>query len=133
MEHAIATELRLLSAATVLGLVQLFVAGTAARGQQGLRWGAGPRDEPRPTRGVAARLERAFANFMETYPFFAASLLAATWSAKLGPLTLWGSLLYVGARVLYVPLYAAGVPFVRTAVWHVAVAGICMILTALFV
>ena len=40
------TELICLALATVLGIVQMSWAAFAARGQQGLKWAAGPRDEP---------------------------------------------------------------------------------------
>jgi uncharacterized MAPEG superfamily protein len=128
----IATELKLLGIAIAVGFVQLNWAAIAARRQQGIRWGAGPRDVPHPVTGVAARLERAYANFMETFPFFAAAVLAATQASKLGPLTLWGSSLYVVGRVAYVPLYAAGIPFVRTLVWQIASVGMLMVIVALF-
>ena len=72
-----AAELQLLAAAIVVGIVQLLWAAVAARGQQELKWAAGPRDEPMPIHGVAARLDRAFRNFMETFPFFAAAVLVA--------------------------------------------------------
>ena len=39
----------------------------------------------------------------------------------------------VWARVVYVPLYAFGVPYVRSLVWTVSFAGLVMILAALFV
>jgi uncharacterized MAPEG superfamily protein len=41
--------------------------------------------------GRAARLQRAFANFSETFPLFAAALLAAHIGDKLSDLTLAGS------------------------------------------
>jgi uncharacterized MAPEG superfamily protein len=132
MIDADSTEIQLLGGAILLGFIQLNLAAIAARRQQGLRWGAGARDEERPVTGVAARLSRAHANFMETFPFYVAALLAAALAAKLGPLTWWGSWLYVSARLAYVPLYAFGVPYVRTAVWHVAVLGIAMIWLAVF-
>ena len=62
---------------------------------------------------------RAQANLLETFPFFAAAVLAAALSAKLGPLTLWGSALYVAARALYVPIYAFGVSIIRSVAWTV--------------
>jgi uncharacterized MAPEG superfamily protein len=34
--------------------------------------------------------------------------------------------------VLYLPIYAAGIPVVRTLVWSVAALGIAMVLLALF-
>jgi uncharacterized MAPEG superfamily protein len=85
-----------------------------------------------PLTGVAGRLERAFRNYMETFPLFAAALLAAVVAQKTGPLTLWGAGLYVAARALYVPIYAAGIRLVRTLVWFVGVVGLVMVLVALF-
>ena len=132
MDAQVPAELKLLAAAIVVGIVQLFWAAAAARGQQDLKWAAGPRDDPMPITGVAARLDRAFRNFLETFPFFAAAVLAAALVAKLGPLTLWGSALYVAARALYVPIYAAGVRTIRSIVWFVAMAGLIMVIVALF-
>jgi uncharacterized MAPEG superfamily protein len=43
-------------------------------------------------------------------------------------LTHYGALAYFVARLVYVPLYAAGVPFVRSLVWLVSVVGIVQIL-----
>ncbi|MBX3482305.1 MAPEG family protein [Phenylobacterium sp.] len=129
----VAIELKLLAAAVVVGLVQLLWAAGAARAQQDMKWAAGPRDTPMPITGVAARLERAFWNFAETFPFFAVAVLAAAVAGKLGqPLTVWGAWAYVVGRALYVPLYATGVPLVRTIVWFVAMAGMLAVLAALF-
>jgi uncharacterized MAPEG superfamily protein len=128
-----AAELQLLAAAVVVGLVQLFWAAAAARAhQQDMKWAAGPRDVPMPLAGVAGRVDRAFKNFMETFPFFAAAVLTAYLAGRLGSLTLWGSGAYVASRALYVPIYAAGIPLLRTLVWFVGVIGICMIVAAIF-
>lgn len=128
-----AVELKLLGAAIVVGLVQLMWAAAAARAQQDLKWAAGPRDTPMPIGGVAARLERAFWNFAETFPFFAAAVLGCAVAGKLGtPLTVWGAGLYVAGRALYVPLYASGIPTVRTLVWFVSMVGLVMVIVALF-
>jgi uncharacterized MAPEG superfamily protein len=130
-------EAQLLGIAILLGFVQLAWAAVAARQQQGVHWARGPRDEERPVTGMAARLERAFRNYMETFPLFAAALiLGATLdqgAAVKHVLTLWGSLIYVGSRILYVPLYAWGVPNWRTIVWSVSVLGLLMVTAALFV
>ncbi|HEY9218047.1 MAG TPA: MAPEG family protein [Phenylobacterium sp.] len=127
-----AAELQLLGLAIVVGIVQLLWAAVSARMQQNLEWARGPRDEPMPIHGVAARLDRAFRNFMETFPFFAAAVLAAVAADKLGTLTLWGAGLYVAARAVYVPLYAFGVPTVRTLVWAVGLVGLFMVVAAIF-
>lgn len=128
-----ALELKLLGAAVVIGLVQLLWAAGAARGQQDLKWAAGARDTPMPISGAAARLNRAFWNFAETFPFFAAAVLAAAAAGRLGTdLTVWGSILYVVGRAVYAPLYAAGIPIVRSVVWFASLIGLVMILVALF-
>lgn len=128
-----AIELKMLAAAIVVGLVQLAWAALAARRQQDLKWAAGPRDKPMPIEGVAARLDRAFRNYMETFAFFAAAILILTVTNRLGTtLTIWGSGLYVVARALYVPIYAAGIPRIRTLVWFVAMVGLVMVLIPLF-
>jgi uncharacterized MAPEG superfamily protein len=40
-----------------------------------------------------------------------------------------GAQLYFWARVAYVPVYASGIPFARTAVWTVSIIGLVMVLT----
>lgn len=128
-----APELLMLALAVIVGLVQLVWAATAARlHQKDMAWAAGPRDTPMELSGVAGRLDRAFKNFMETFPFFAAALIAAYLAGKLGTLTLWGSAIYVVSRALYVPAYAAGIPTLRTLIWFPGVVGIVMIVAAIF-
>jgi len=128
----VTVELRMLALAVVLGLAQIIAASHAASLQRGYRWTASPRDEPSPPlRGVAGRLDRALRNFLETFPLFAAAVLAVQLTGTHGTLTEWGARLYLWARVAYVPLYAAGVPLVRSLVWNVATAGIALLVVAL--
>jgi len=125
------SELQLLVVAIVLGLVHLMWAAAEARKQQGLKWAGGSRDDPRPVTGVAARLERAFRNYRETFPFFAAAVLIAVMQGKTGGLALVGSVLYVGGRIVYLPLYAAGVRYWRSLVWFVSLVGLVLIIVSL--
>jgi uncharacterized MAPEG superfamily protein len=126
-------ELKLLLAAVIIGFVQIVWAAVAgAGGERNLPWLMGPRDQPKAVGVVATRLDRALANFLQTFPLFAASLIACVAVGKLGPQTLYGSALYVAARALYVPLYAAGVPVVRTLVWAASLIGIVTIIVAFF-
>jgi uncharacterized MAPEG superfamily protein len=130
----VTVELRMLAFSVVLGLVQIVVASHAASLQRGYRWSASPRDEKMPAlRGVAGRLDRALRNFLETFPLFAAVVLAAHVSDTHNALTKWGARLYFWARVAYVPLYVAGVPLIRSLVWNVATLGIVLLVVALFV
>ncbi|MFN3514019.1 MAG: MAPEG family protein [Phenylobacterium sp.] len=127
-----AIELYLLAVAVVIGLVQLAWAAVAARRQQDLKWATGPRDEPMPITGVAARLDRSFRNFMETFPLHAAAVIVAYLSARLGDLTVIGSVLYVAARALHPVLYALGVSYLRTLAWLAGFVGTLLVLAAIF-
>ncbi|ENZ81395.1 MULTISPECIES: MAPEG family protein [Caulobacter] len=128
-----AFELQMVAAAVLIGLVHLVWAAAAAQPQRGLKWNAGPRDEPIVLTGVAGRLERAFANFRETFPFFAALVVVDYLGGRLGDLTAYGAALYVAARALYIPLYAFGVPYLRSLVWVASMVGILALLSALVV
>src|SRR6202451_1798297 len=126
-------ELSMLAVAIVLGLFQLLIAARAGNSQRGLKWNVGPRDEaPRPVSKVAGRRERAFRNFLETFPFFAAAIVVAALAGRHNWATIWGAQIYVAARIVYLPLYAFGVPALRTLVWLVATIGIFLIVAALF-
>ncbi len=125
------TELILLVWAIVLGLVHSIATGQFATAQLGMAYGLGSRDEPRKLTGVGARVERAFANYMQTFPFFAAAVLIAHVAGREGALTTTGATLYLLGRLAYVPLYAAGIPVVRTVAYVVATLGVVLILIAL--
>jgi len=127
------TELQMLSWAIVLGIVQLMLAATLSTQQRGLGWNASARDgEPKPLTGVAARIDRALKNFLETFAFFAVAVLAVVATQHTSAHTALGAQLYFWGRVVYVPLYAAGTPYVRTLAWAVSMAGLLMVLLALF-
>lgn len=121
----------MLTFSVVLGIVQIIASSHAASLQRGYRWTAGSRDEQKPPlRRVAGRLDRALKNFLETFPLFAAVVLVAHVSDTHNSLTEWGAWLYFWARVAYFPLYAAGVPLIRSLVWNVATVGILLIIAA---
>ena len=127
-------EFTMLGIAVALGLLQLIIAARAGNSQRGIAWNVGARDkEPPPVGAVAGRLDRAFRNFMETFPFFAVAVLSAHAMDRFGWLTLVGTQLYVAARIVYVPLYAAGIPVIRTVVWLISIVGLVMTLSALFI
>ena len=127
-------EFILLAATLVLALVQILAAGAARTKELGSAWNAGPRDgTPPPPGKLAGRLIRAQANLFETLPLFIAAVLMAHVAGKDGTLTLLGAQLYFFGRLAYVPLYAFGVPYVRSAAWGVATLGLVLIIAALFV
>ena len=130
--HSLSIETLGLVLGIVLGFVHIVLASHAASLQRGYRWSAGARDEPVPAlRGVAGRLARASSNYLETFPFFAAAVLAVLATGAHSVWSVWGVYLYLGGRLAYLPLYAFGVFLVRSLAWNVATAGIFMLCAAL--
>lgn len=126
------TELTLLGWTLVLAIVQIALAATLRTMETGIWFNATARDGDGPSKGkVTARLQRAQANLFETLPLFAAAVLIAHAGGREGTLTLWGSYAFLAARVAYVPLYAAGIPVVRSLAWGVSLAGLIMVLVAI--
>ena len=126
-------ELSMLAVASVFGLLQLLIAARTGNSQRGVRWNVGARDEaPPPVGKVAGRLERAARNFMETFPFFAVAIILCALVARHNWATVWGAQAYVAARIIYLPLYAFGVPVLRTLIWLAATLSIVLLFVALF-
>ena len=126
------TDLQLLAWTLVLTLVYIFAPATARTLQYGSKWNAGARDEAMPPLNpVAARLLRAQQNLFETLPIFIGAVLIAHIGGADAGLTVLGAQLYLGSRVVYLPLYALGVPYLRSLVWMVGLVGIGIILYAI--
>jgi uncharacterized MAPEG superfamily protein len=118
-------ELKMLAWSIVLGVVQLLIAAFALTRERGLAWNVSARDGAQPPPGpLAGRLLRVQSNFMETFPFFAAAVLGVVLSQRQDGVTALAVQVYFWARVAYVPLYAAGIPYLRSAVWAVSLAAI---------
>jgi uncharacterized MAPEG superfamily protein len=127
----LSVELYVLCLSVILGLVHIVLASHSASLQRGYKWTAGARDEALPPlTGVAGRLARALANFLETFPFFVALVLVAHATGSHGALSKWGVLLYLAGRVAYLPLYAMGVYLIRSLAWNVAAVGILLLLVS---
>jgi uncharacterized MAPEG superfamily protein len=127
------TELLMLALSVLLGFAHILASACATTRQYGSKWNLSPRDDPMPPlRGAAGRLRRAQHNFLETFPLFAAAVLIADATNRHDWMAVWGSQIYFYARVVYLPIYAAGIPVARTLVWSVASLGIAMVLLAVF-
>jgi hypothetical protein len=122
-------EITMLWASALLGTVYLLAAVIPSVLGRGMPWAAGPRDEPAPAIGkLGARLDRAWKNFVETFPLFVAAVLVEAQVPQDSEIAAMGAQLYFWGRVAFLPLYAIGVPFLRTIAWTVALAGIVMVL-----
>jgi uncharacterized MAPEG superfamily protein len=127
------TETTMLLWSVVLGLVQLVVASMATNRDVGLPYNLSPRDEPCPPVGkTAGRLQRAAANFRETFGLFAVSVILVVLLHKQDNMSALGAQLYFWARLVYVPVYALGIQVVRTIVWAISIVGVVMVMLAAF-
>ena len=126
-------ELTLLTWSICLGIVYVLVAASLMTSQRGLGWNIGNRDgQATSLSGAAARAQRASRNFLETFPFFAAAVLAVVLAQRNSPHTALGAQIYFWGRVAYLPIYVIGIPYVRSLVWAISFWGLLMVLAALF-
>jgi uncharacterized MAPEG superfamily protein len=121
-------EVRYLVWSVVLGIGHVLLTGMLTTAQHGIAYGLSPRDEKKELTGVAARVERAFSNFMQTFPFFSAAIAVAHALDRHNWMTVWGAGLYFWARLAFVPLYAMGIPGPRTLAFAASIAGIVFVL-----
>ena len=83
--------------------------------------------ENEPELGLhAGRAARALRNFLETYPLFIALVCVVMLSGRSGSLTEWGSILYLVARVFYLPFYVIGLSALRSTSWGLSFVGLAM-------
>lgn len=117
----------------LLAMVYIFAAAAARTSKFGGQWNAGARDSDMGDPGVlAGRLARAQANLFETLPLMiGAALIAHVANADVGLSTL-GTQLYFFSRLAYLPIYAMGIPYLRTVAWMVGLFGFFMVLYAVF-
>jgi uncharacterized MAPEG superfamily protein len=127
-----AVELQIVALGALLLLVHIFAAVHLKTKQYGRKWNVGARDEALPPPDpMAARLARAQANFQETFPIAVVALLGVVIAGRTSGWTALGGWIWLGARTIYLPLYAAGVPVVRTVVFAISLVGLGMVLAPL--
>lgn len=126
------TELTLAAVMLIVAIIQIMLPAAFRNRETGLEYNAGPRDEAGPPVGVVTgRLQRAQRNLYETLPLFLAAVIIAHIAGREGMLTLIGAWLYVVARVVYIPAYGYGIPYIRSYIWMASMAGLILIILAL--
>jgi uncharacterized MAPEG superfamily protein len=127
-----AVELQLLIWSAILALVQMLIAVMAAQMQVGLPTLASNRDQMPALTGLAMRATRAHLNMLESLVIFAIFVLAAYATNRLNATTALGANLFFWARLAYAIVYIAGIPWIRTLIWGVSIAGALLVLSQLF-
>jgi uncharacterized MAPEG superfamily protein len=104
----------------------------AADGAKGrLTENLGNRDHMRPLTVVGERATRALDNMHEALPVFLALALLNMIVGTAAGLATTGATIFLIARAVYVAIYMAGVPVVRTLVWAVSWVGLAMMIVPL--
>lgn len=122
-------EIAIAAWGAVLLFVHIMVAAQLKTSQYGVGWNVGARDEAVPPLGVhAGRAVRAQANFLETFPIAIVTLLGVAIADRTSGMTALGGWLWLGARVVYLPVYLLGIKGVRSALFLVSLAGLGIVL-----
>ena len=77
--------------------------------------------------GMAGRADRASKNQLEAMAIFLAVVLAAHIAGK-APQAAMGATIFFWARLVYWPVYLAGIVYLRTLVWFVSIIGLILII-----
>ena len=125
-------ELKLLVWSAILALVQMVLAVMAAQMQVGLPTLASNRDNMPALTGWAGRATRAHLNMLESLVIFAILVLVANALGRFNDTTALGANLFFWGRLAYAIIYVIGIPWLRTAVWGVSIAGAVLVLSQLF-
>lgn len=117
---------------TWLMLVVASLVRTQAWTPKGMLLAFGNRDNlPDPT-PLAGRAERAARNTLENFVLFAALALVAHAAGATSSRVTLGAEVFFWARLVYIPVYLAGITYVRTAVWAVGIVGLGLMLAGMF-
>ena len=129
----LSAEIVVLVLGSALLMFHIALQGMLATKELGTTWNAGPRDEGiRPNSPLAGRAERALRNYLETFPALVALAAALVLAGKTGGLGATGAFIWFGARLVYIPLYLLGIPYLRSLVWVVSAIGLTLMFVAVF-
>ena len=110
------------------------VMGGAIRNQEwtkeGREIGLGNRDNLKEATPMGGRAERAAKNSIEAAVFFVPLALIAN-AAGLDTEVMLGAQIAFWARIAYVPIYIAGIKYLRSLVWLVGVGGYALMVWAM--
>lgn len=127
------TELWMLTATTILFMLLLamqsvvsLVAGVS------ITVLVGDRSDLPAAEGLRGRAARTVNNSVEGMIIFAPLVVIAHLAGISNELTVMGASIYFWSRVAYVPCYMFGIPWIRTLVFGAGLAGLLMIIAALF-
>ena len=106
------TETTILAAYGLLVMLTILLQVLGGAQQLSLGYLLSSRDEDRSMTGMTARLKRALDNSIVAMALFAPAVLIRT-----NATSLLAAQVFLIARIIYLPVYALGVPAIRTLAW----------------
>ena len=120
-------ELQLLVCAVALTVIQVVVAVVGSITQVGMPPLMGNREGLAEFTGWVGRAHRAHRNMLESLVLFATLVLVAHAAGISNSMTALGAQLFIWGRAAFAVIYIIGIPYLRTAAWTVALAGLALI------
>ena len=115
-----------------LFLVQIYLEVILYIPALGISRSLGGRDGAPEKTGISARAERALDNMKENLPIFLTlGLLAMIVEGVDMGQAIFGAQLFVVGRLVYAPIYIAGIPIARTAAYGVSMFGLLLMVIAI--
>lgn len=127
-------ELMAALAVIALGIVQVMLQAAEFRRVHGVPYANTAQDTPpaEPDSALLGRLTRALRNLHETLPFFLGVVIILAYAGYSTKVTQISALVFAAARIIYLPLYAMGIPYLRGLVWTVSFAALIVLVVAAF-
>lgn len=101
-------------------------------GKRQMMYGMGARDKTVEMSVIGGRLKRAVENLKEALPIFLSLALLAEMKGAADGLTETGAVVFIIARVLYIPAYVINIGPLRSIVWTVAIVGMVLMLVGMW-
>lgn len=124
----------LLAGSVIVLILQILIQAQAFTAEKGNSWTVSPRDgADNGVKGVfQGRVKRALDNYKETYPAFVGLALLLIVLNRTTGLGLIGAEVWAAARIVYIPMYYLGIPYLRSLTWLVSIAGLGLMVAGLF-
>ncbi len=111
------TETTILAAYGLLVMLTVLIQVLGATRQLSMGYLMSSRDETRSMTGMTARVARALDNSVVAMVLFAPAVLILVLLDRTNATTLLCAQVFLIARIIYLPVYAMGVPTIRTLAW----------------
>ncbi len=116
------TEITILTLYGLFVLLTILLQVLGSMQQLSMGYLMSSRDDNRGLTGMTARISRALDNSITAMALFAPAILMLVVLERTSPATLLTAQIFLIARIIYLPVYALGVPAVRTLAWLVGFA-----------